>query len=556
MIYFVSSNQQLFKSQYYSMMSIEEALYEISSWDVIQFDTETSGRNPHLCKILCAQFGNKTRDMQIVVDCTTTNLLLFKNVLESKLIIGQNLKFDLQFLYNYYIIPTKIWDTMIAEQVLFLGYDPKYFHVSLKAIAERRLNIDIDKTTRGEIIWRGLDDKVILYAAGDVQYLEDIRDQQLEEAIKKNNIKAIELENAFVPCCAYLEWCGIKLDVDKWRKDVIVENQKNLQKAEAALNKWVVNKYKSDKNTSQKEVILKVREDNHGYTETYNIPKDCVRIGPEIKQSGMFGIVEYYQKFRIRSQWNDWVKVNLQGDIFSGFDTEPKCIINWSSSKQLIPFFQYLGFSTKAEDKKTGATKESITEKVISKQKGIADDFLEIYFAYKEAEKVCSTYGENYIDAINPITGRIHTTFKQIGASSSRMSCGGGIKTYDTDLAKYKGIIPSRCKFVQIQNLPHDAYVRECFIPEKDNLMVSSDYSALESRLGADIYNEPKMIEEFLYGSGDIHSLTAKACFPEELEGIEVKDIKKLRPDLRQKAKGPEFACQFEIYQNFLNFEF
>ena len=67
----------------------------------------------------------------------------------------------------------------------------------------------------------------------------------------------------------------------------------------------------------------------------------------------------------------------------------------------------------------------------------------------------------------------------------------------------------------------------------------------LESRLGADIYNEKAMIDEYLHGSGDIHSLVAKFCFPKELDGIDVKDIKKLRPDLRKKAKGPEFAMQF-----------
>ena len=67
----------------------------------------------------------------------------------------------------------------------------------------------------------------------------------------------------------------------------------------------------------------------------------------------------------------------------------------------------------------------------------------------------------------------------------------------------------------------------------------------IESRLGGDIYNEPAIINEFLHGSGDMHSLVAKACFPIELKDIEVKDIKKLRPDLRQRAKGPEFAMQF-----------
>lgn len=75
--------------------------------------------------------------------------------------------------------------------------------------------------------------------------------------------------------------------------------------------------------------------------------------------------------------------------------------------------------------------------------------------------------------------------------------------------------------------------------------MTSCDYSALESRLGADIYNEPSMIKEYLEGSGDIHSLTAKHCFPKELEDIEVKDIKDLRPDLRKKAKPVEFSQQF-----------
>lgn len=61
------------------------------------------------------------------------------------------------------------------------------------------------------------------------------------------------------------------------------------------------------------------------------------------------------------------------------------------------------------------------------------------------------------------------------------------------------------------------------------------------ARLGADIYNEPAMIEEYLYGSGDIHSLVAKACFPQELADVPVKEIKKKRPDLRKKAKAPEF---------------
>lgn len=127
-----------------------------------------------------------------------------------------------------------------------------------------------------------------------------------------------------------------------------------------------------------------------------------------------------------------------------------------------------------------------------------------------------------------------------------RMSCGSTKPNYD--VAKAKGLVPTKCTYPQLQNLPADEFTRASFVAEEGNLMVSCDFAALESRLGADIYNEHSMIKEFLEGSGDIHSLTAKACFPKELEGIEVKDIKRLRPDLRNKAKPVEFSQQFEFF--------
>lgn len=67
----------------------------------------------------------------------------------------------------------------------------------------------------------------------------------------------------------------------------------------------------------------------------------------------------------------------------------------------------------------------------------------------------------------------------------------------------------------------------------------------MEARIGADVYDEKAMLHEFLYGSGDTHSVYAKAIWPEELKDVDVKDVKKKRPDLRGKAKSPEFAVQF-----------
>lgn len=391
MVYLVSEQEELFKEDDlpYQRLDKHEALTIILGWDVVQYDSETGGRNAHICNLLCMQFGNKRADMQIVVDTITIHPTYFKDVFDgTRLIVTQNGKFDYQFLFNYNIVPTCNWDTMITEQALHLGYDPKFFHCSLKAICERRLGIDIDKTVRGEIIWRGLDSKVVMYAAGDVQYLEDIMEQQLQEAKEQHCEKAIEIENRAVTWIAYLEWCGIKLDVDKWKLKM-QSNEKAKEESLAKLNAWLVNKAKED---------WRFKE---------------------------FTDESYEDLFRDQ------------------FDVQ--CTINWSSPKQVIKVCKLLGFNVVTENKKTGEDIESVVQKVLVKQKGIADDFLKVYLQYVDKKKDCSTYGQNYIDAINPKTGRIHTTFKQLGCNSSRMSCGGGKTDLDYDLAKYKNIPASRC---------------------------------------------------------------------------------------------------------------
>ena len=549
MIYLVTKNRRLFESEFYKIISAEESIQIINTWNLVQFDTETSGRDPHVCKILCMQFGNREAGIQIVVDTLTTDILLYKEILETKLLIGHNLKFDIQFLYNHGIIPTQVWDTMIIEQLLHLGFDSKFFHYSLQAVAERRLKIDIDKTTRGEIIWRGLDDKVVLYAAGDVVPLEDIRDQQIKECEQKTCKVAAQIENAFVPVIAYLEWCGIRLDIEKWQMKM-KDNEKKRDEALEKLNQWVVDYFKSHGGTIDGYIEREhtISECLGSHCEYYPYPTEAHNVSSVMKETKIDDLLglEYVRTYVKIKQKCDYIAIDNQGDLFSGFDLEPKCVINWASSKQTIPFFQMLGFDTTAKDKKTGDAKDSVVEKVLAKQKGVADDFLKLYFTYKEKFKDCSTYGQNYIDAINPNTGRIHTVFWQLGAASGRMSCGS--RNLNTDLAKLKGIAPSRCKYVQCQNLPSDEITRSSFIPKEGNLMTACDYSALESRLGADIYQDKAMLKEYLEGSGDIHSLVAKACFPQELEGIEVSEIKSKRPDLRKKAKAPEFACQFENF--------
>lgn len=513
MIYLVTNELSLFNSTVYKMLSIKESLKILDSWNMIQFDTETLGRDCHVCKLLLAQFGSIDKSIQIVVDCTTVDIKLYKNILESKYIIGQNLKFDIQWLYNHFIKPRKVYDTMIVEQLLYLGYPPEYkdpingISYSLQSIADRRLGIYIDKTIRGQIQWRGIDDSVIKYAANDVVHLYDIMISQLQECKDKNCLVAAKLECDFVPVIAYLEWCGIHLDETKWGAKM-KQDKINLDKSIEDLNNFVCS-------------------------------------NPELQE---------------------FTYIERQGDLFSGFNTSPVCTINWASSKQVIPLLKKLGFNTSIEDKDSGEDKDSAMEKVLKKQKGINDEFLKLYLGkgeegdtdyypgYNGSAKVVTSFGQNHLNAINPNTHRIHTIYRQLGCDTGRMSCGS--KDNNNDLAKLKGlpINPSSkqkkegkaCPYPNMQQLPSDTVTRACFTAMKGNKWCSCDYSAIESRLGADIYQEKSMIDEFLYGSGDLHSLCAYMVYTDIIpRDTPIKDIKKLFPHQRKEVKSIEFSQQF-----------
>lgn len=427
MIYLVTGQKQLFTSNLFSYISVEDSLKEMNTWNIIQADSETSGRDPHLCELLCFQFGNDSKDIRIIVDCTTVDIVLYKDLFTSKVFIFHNACFDLKFLYNKGIVPKKIYDTMIAEQLRYLAYPKGMYRVSLQACAERYLGIYLDKTVRGEIIWRGLDEKVLLYAAEDVCHLEKIMNEQVKYFKSINAIRALEIECDFTLCNAYYEWCGVKLDVNKWSQKV-KEDKENLYSLEQQLNAYVVSKNNS----------------------------------------------KFY-------------RIEYQGDLFNGFSEDPICLINWNSSEQAIPFFEFLGFNCNTIDKETKKPKKSLEEGVIKGQKGIADDFLKLYLDWAEANKLCSTYGQQYVNAVNPKTGRIHTCFRALGTDTGRLACGS--QEINTDLAKLKGL-PLRktsktptdliCAYPQCQNLPNDERTRSCFVCEDGNLMIAIDYSGEE----------------------------------------------------------------------------
>lgn len=463
MIYLVTKQQSLWTSDRYKVISAEEALELLAPLSVVELDTETMGLDPYTKELLTVQLG--CAEFQVVIDCTSVDIHLFKEYMENpqRMFLGWNIKFDLKFLYHQRIVPLRVYDGYLAEKLLWLGYPAGMHEMSLKAASINYLGVDMDKSVRGKIIQTGLTEDVIVYAAGDVSYLGKIRDKQLVELEKKGLLKAIDFENEFVKCLAYIEYCGAKLDVDKW-KIKMATDLNNLEKYEAELNEWV-------------------------------------------EES------EYSSKY---------CSVNIQGDLFNGFDTKPRCHINWTSSQQVIPLFEELGLNLKVLDKKTKHYKKSVDIKVVEPQAS-KSPLIPIYIKYKKAAIIVNTFGQKFLNLINPVTGRIHANFNQLGTDTGRLS--------STE--------------PNLQNLPHDAQTRACFVSDKGNRWISADYSGQESYLMASMANDEAMLEELTNGSGDLHSLTAKMVFQQIPRDMPLKDIKKNFKDLRQEAKGYEFCFNY-----------
>jgi DNA polymerase-1 len=137
---------------------------------------------------------------------------------------------------------------------------------------------------------------------------------------------------------------------------------------------------------------------------------------------------------------------------------------------------------------------------------------------HREAQKLLSTYIDALPAAINPLTGRVHTSFNQTVAATGRLSSTGP----------------------NLQNIPvrteEGRQIREAFIAPAARVLVSADYSQIELRILAHLSQDPFLVNAFL-DDKDIHTQTASAIygiFPEMVT-----------PDMRRAAKTINFGLMY-----------
>jgi DNA polymerase-1 len=136
------------------------------------------------------------------------------------------------------------------------------------------------------------------------------------------------------------------------------------------------------------------------------------------------------------------------------------------------------------------STDQAILEKLADQGAPIANKVLE----YRQLSKLKSTYTDALQAAINPNTGRVHTSYSLVGAQTGRLS------STDPNLQN----IPIRTAIGR--------QIRESFVAEPGNVLLAADYSQIELRLAAHMADVPTLKEAFAQGQ-DIHSRTAQEMF-------------------------------------------
>ncbi len=256
----------------------------------------------------------------------------------------------------------------------------------------------------------------------------------------------------------------------------------------------------------------KIQEE--GFDTLYRtVEEPLIRVLADMETAGVkidtVQLHEYGRELAVRMK-------ELEEAIRAATDTPD---LNVNSSRQLgIVLFEKMKITAKPKRTKTRqySTEEEYLATLADKSPVIG-----MLLEYRGLKKLLSTYIDALPQLVNPVTGRVHTSFNQAVTATGRLS------STNPNLQN----IPVRTELGR--------RIREAFVPSApDRVILSTDYSQVELRLMAHLSGDEALIEAFRHGE-DIHRATAARLFNIPLP--EVTD------EQRRKAKTANFGIIYGI---------
>lgn len=460
----------------------------------LAFDIESTGFDPYTEQLVMLQFWDGEGPVYIVdarIACSSSRKAKFlgeilKTVFdEAGCITGHNLKFDLAWVQHHLGIELSklnIWDTMIAEQYIKgLGLSDAMkqgISFSLKDTAKRydagemskeERNWFIHLNSRGDEWGLPFPPEQIEYAERDVRVLKPIYEAQRRTIEARGMLPAMQDEMGALIALVQCELNGINLNVSEWRAFI--------KEKEAEAEEYYTQVFEVFAPAIQAARLKKFDEEMEVYRaweQEREGELSCLR-GRWSSRAGDFPY-DSWGKFKA-DRMKAWRAENPNPGK-PKLSTDPP---NLGSPTQLLDALHARGIEV-----------QSAGVEVLEPLK---DQYPEIalLLQWRKSIKFSQSFGESLLEKINPVTGRLHPTFHQIGASSGRMSC-------------------TNPNFQQIPSKGDGAKIRACVVAPQGSKLIVADYSAQELRILSDLSGDARMLD-FFEREVDLHEATARVMF-------------------------------------------
>lgn len=483
---------------------------EITQWLLaqpeIQLDIETNVTS-FWCtkKIRLIQFGDMTGERQVVLDYTELNeeqKQFLKDYLysESHLKVIHNASFEYIVLRMHGMILRKLYCTAVGEKILMGGIET--LNYSLSELCNKYLGVTLDKTLQTSFSdvtdWSKAQ---LEYAANDVVYLAAIREKQLKRLQDENLEMVCKLEMRALPAFSWCTVNGVYIDADKWRENVELAGPV-VDEALKELNEWLI-----------QDSRLMAKAVEHGFLKTedtvnfnLNAPKQKAYllrlVFPDIPGTTQVILQKYLRDNPDLAFEKQVLLVSLLGKdsapfvqyLLTHFREEliqkgmllPKgtVTINWNSIPQALSVLQGVEPKLKA-----------LSEEALS---STTHPVFQSLSHYKDALKLLTSYGEEFIMKFTEPDGKVRTNYNPIvstGRSSSNRP--------------------------NMQNIPAKESIgnryRNAFIYTSGWKFVDSDYTGQELALIAFASKDDVWYKAIERGE-DLHSVTASMVYGAEWE--------------------------------------
>jgi len=246
------------------------------------------------------------------------------------------------------------------------------------------------------------------------------------------------------------------------------------------------------------EYLIDIREKQLDFIALQGLSNVCKL---EMKATRVFAEIEYEGLIVDREAWDKLKDINIEAagkaevilqeyaynlpelvkyretqlDLFATEEVK-QTIINWDSPSQVLKVFKI--YFPEIED---------VNGKKLNPYR-YKSELIDVYIKYKEKSKLVSAFGDNFYNYVEE-DGKIHTSFQQI-----------------LDTGRVSSSEPN------MQQIPADNMYRNCFIPPKGNVFVSSDYSSQELNVIAYGSQDPVFLKA-LENNEDLHSVCAELVF-------------------------------------------